>query len=1384
MSTSDSKEVEVTGIAEATKVKITIDGREILALADQTILEVCRDNSIHIPTLCYDDFLNPLGGCWICVVEVKGRGLVPSCATRVWPGMVVESENERVRAARKSRLEEFLAFHYGDCIAPCQIACPAGLDVQGYIALIARGQYSEAVTLIKESIPMPAVIGRICPHPCESACRRNLVDEPLAICSLKRFAADYDFLLSEGTLAPSLKPKSGFRVAIIGAGPAGLSAAFYLTRMGHDTEVFEALPQPGGMLRYGIPDYRLPKDVLDREIATIAELGVKIRTDRVLGKDFSLESLFNDGFHAVFVSVGAHKSQKINVEGEDMEGVLPGTDFLRSVAMGERMKPGKRIAVIGGGNTAIDAARTALRLGADEVTIVYRRSRTEMPASEWEVDEAEEEGVRLHFLAAPVSVIGENGRVGGLVCIKMALGEPDDSGRRRPERIPGTEFTLAIDTVIAAIGQTPEVKFLEAERVPHERGTLGIGKGDVIVANHETLQTDMKGVFAGGDAVTGAATAVEAMAAGRRAAGAIDRYLNGKELESVGQPFNLSKGELSELSKGEFADVERQPRREMPKLRPMERRDNFQEMELGYTEDIAKKEAERCMACGCKAADYCTLRQLAAEYEVPYPAIKPDRYIYPVDSSHPFIEIDANKCIACIRCIRTCIDVQNVGALNFCYRVAIPSHAQSLLDTNCESCGQCIASCPVGALVAKDRLPPLTEVSTICPYCGVGCGVLLGTIGNAIVSVRAEEQNPANRGRLCVKGRFGIPEFVNHPERLTTPLVRKNGRLAEATWEEALDLITSKLSQCKGEKFAAIASAKCTNEENYVIQKFTRAVMGTNNVDHCARLCHAPTVAGLAQSFGSGAMTNSIAEIGDASCIFAIGTNTTDDHPIIGMDIKKAVKNGAKLIVANPREIDLCRFATLWLRHRPGSDVALLMGMMKVIVDEGLLDSTFIEERCENFEEFRDSAKAFELSEVEKITGVSQDKIVEAARIYAQNSPASILYGMGITQHSHGTDNVIAVANLAMLTGNIGKPSSGVNPLRGQSNVQGACDMGALPNVYPGYQSVADRTIKEKFEGAWGAKLSDKVGLTLTEILDEAYKGNIKAVYLVGENPVLSDPDAKHVEDALEGLELFVVQDIFLTETANLADVVLPSASFAETDGTFTNTERRVQLGHRAIQPRGDSRPDWWITCQIARRLGGQGFDFESPSHIMEEIAEFTPSYGGISHERLEEGGLQWPCPIEDYPGTPILHTVLFTRGKGRFMPLEYKPPMEQPDDDYPLILTMERSLYQFHTGTMTRKVKGLNVIKGEELVQINPEDASKLGIDDGERIRVISRRGKVTAKSKVTEASPVGVVTMSFHFTETRTNLLTNPALDPVSKIPELKVCAVRVEKVNHEAG
>ncbi|RJP71878.1 MAG: formate dehydrogenase subunit alpha [Candidatus Abyssobacteria bacterium SURF_17] len=526
-------------------------------------------------------------------------------------------------------------------------------------------------------------------------------------------------------------------------------------------------------------------------------------------------------------------------------------------------------------------------------------------------------------------------------------------------------------------------------------------------------------------------------------------------------------------------------------------------------------------------------------------------------------------------------------------------------------------------------------------------------------------------------------------------------------------------------------------------------------------------------------MTNSVNEIESAACIFAIGTNTTVNHPVIGLRVKKAVKNGAKLIVANPKRIRLCHFADIWLRQRPGTDVVLLMGMMRVIVDKNLVDEAFVKERCENYEAFKESLAKFDLDFVEKITGVPREQVTAAAEIYATTKPGSILYAMGITQHTHGTDNVLAVGNLAMLTGNVGKPSSGVNPLRGQNNVQGACDMGGLPNVFTGYQSVTDEALREKFGKAWKSSLSPKVGITLMEMLNAAGEGKVRAMYIMGENPMLSDPDITHVRHALESLDFLVVQDIFLTETAQVADVVLPAATFAEKDGTFTNTERRVQRIRKAIEPIGDSRPDWQIISDIATRMGRDDFSYESAEDIFKEIAQLTPQYAGMSYERLEDGGLQWPCPTKDHPGTPTLHIGRFSRGKGRFMPLEYKASVETPDEQYPLVLTTDRNRYHYHTGTMTRRVPGLNILKDQEFVEMNTKDANALKVDDGEMVKVTSRRGEVLARVRVTDDLPPGTVSMTFHFAESPANVLTLPALDPVAKIPAFKVCAVRVEKI-----
>ena len=792
-----------------------------------------------------------------------------------------------------------------------------------------------------------------------------------------------------------------------------------------------------------------------------------------------------------------------------------------------------------------------------------------------------------------------------------------------------------------------------------------------------------------------------------------------------------------------------------------------------------------CLTCA-KNTD-CTLQEVAKYVGVEEEHLKRFKSLkknLPPDESNPFFVLDHNKCILCGICVQTCEEIQGVSAIDFTYRgfdtTIAPFKGKPLLESSCESCGECVVRCPVGALVPKKFQQPAREVKTICTYCGCGCGIYLGVRAGEIVSVRGDRDNPSNQGRLCVKGRFGHG-FVNHPRRLTSPLIKKKGKFVEVTWDEALNFAAKGLTEHRGDQFAAFASAKCTNEENYLIQKFARVVMGTNNVDHCARLCHAPTVAGLVQSFGSGAMTNSMDEIGKAACIFAIGTNTTTAHPIIGLQIRKAVREGAKLIVANPREIELCRTADLYLNHRPGSDVALLMGMMRVILDEGLQDQAFIEQRCENFEAFQESLRDFTPDFVSETTGVAWEDIAEAARVYATVKPATILYSMGITQHSHGTDNVLATSNLAMLTGSVGQPSTGGNPLRGQYNVQGACDLGALPNVYPGYQKVDITEVQKKFEKAWNCKLDNKPGLTHMEIFDAVHEGKIKTVYLVGENPIISEANSSHCEAAIKKLGFMVVQDIFLTETAQLADVVLPATTFAEKDGTFTNTERRVQRIRKAIEPIGMAKADWWITCRLAEKLGGKGFEFSTSAEIMQEISSLTPSYGGISYERLDNVGLQWPCPTLDHPGTPILHAEKFATpsSKGKFLPLSYKPPAELPDDEYPLILTTERSLYHFHTGTMTRKVEGLNTLREQELVEINPVDATSLNIADGEIVHVVSRRGVVKVMALVTDVSPPGTVSMTFHFAESPTNVLTSPALDPVSKIPETKVCAVRVEKI-----
>jgi formate dehydrogenase alpha subunit len=672
------------------------------------------------------------------------------------------------------------------------------------------------------------------------------------------------------------------------------------------------------------------------------------------------------------------------------------------------------------------------------------------------------------------------------------------------------------------------------------------------------------------------------------------------------------------------------------------------------------------------------------------------------------------------------------------------------------------------------------SVLTTCGYCGCGCGLYLEVLDGELVGTMPCKTDPVSRGGLCIKG-WNVHEFVNSSERLSKPLIKKEDQFSEVTWDKALQITADTLKKIRDESgpdsIAFLCSAKCTNEENYLLQKLARAVIGTHNVDHCARLCHAPTVAGLAAAFGSGAMTNAIDEFEEAQCIFVIGSNTTESHPLIGSRIIKAKEKGAQLIVADPRKIHLAGYADIFVRQNLGTDVALLNGIMNVILKEGWHDHTFIEERTEGFEEFQKVVEEYTPEKVEKITGVQAKDIKRIAKAYACSESSTIVYAMGITQHVTGVDNVKSLANLAMLCGQIGRKSTGVNPLRGQNNVQGACDVGGLPDVYPGYQAVTDLQNAEKFGKAWNAKLPTNIGLTLTEMLNAAVEGEIKAMFILGENPMVSDADIRHVREALKSLDFLVVQDIFMTETATLADVVLPGVSFAEKDGTFTNTERKVKRLRKAIEPIGDSRQDWEIICDLSTRMGYK-MSYADPSQIMEEIGQVTPSYGGIHYDRIEEDGLHWPCPNREHPGTPYLHKDGFSRGLGLFHAVEYLPPGELPDEEYPYMLTTGRMYVHYHTGTMSRRSPSLHKEVEEGYVEINPQQAKELKISQGERIKICSRRGEIEIKADLTERVERDTIFIPFHFAESAANVLTNPALDPIAKIPEYKVCAVRIER------
>ncbi len=801
-----------------------------------------------------------------------------------------------------------------------------------------------------------------------------------------------------------------------------------------------------------------------------------------------------------------------------------------------------------------------------------------------------------------------------------------------------------------------------------------------------------------------------------------------------------------------------------------------------------------CFSCMKNGA--CELQAVAREVGVETPSFPAPVKDKPVLDSNPFLSFNPNLCIACQRCVGACNDAARNHVLTTGkrgVRTVIEAPFGPDWDTTaCESCGNCAEACPTGALVEKRRHEyrewEVTKVQTTCPHCATGCQYNLVVKDGRIVDAEPVD-GPSNHGLLCVKGRSGSFDFVHSPERLTTPLVRnpESGELEPATWDEALDLVASRLGALRdefgGQSLAAFACARSANEDIYMLQKMARCAFKTNNVDNCARVCHGPSVAGLAQTLGSGAMTNPITDIAEnADVIMLVGSNPEEAHPVIGMQIRRAAERGTKLVVVDPRDIGLSQLADVHLKLKPGTNVAFANGMARELIHEGLIDRAFIDERSEGFDEFVAMVERYTPEYVAEICGIDACDLIAAAHTYGEADAAAIVYCLGVTEHTGGTEGVMSLSNLAMITGNYGKPGCGVNPLRGQNNVQGACDMGATPADFPGYQKLANAEVMERYEQHWGVEIPKWKGTYATDCFPKMITGDIKGLFIFGEDPVRTDPDTTHVIHALESLDFLVVDDLFLTETAKYADVVLPGRSYAEKEGTFSNTERRVQRIRTAVTIPGQTRLDTDIFIDLMNRMG-YAQPYLTSAQIMDEIAELTPSFRGISHARLDSAevagqGLQWPCTSADHPGTPIMHVGKFTRGTGAYSLAEYIPSAEQPDDEFPLILTTGRVLAQYNACAMTDKTPGLNEISGESFIEINDEDAERLGICDGDRVNVTSRRATIQSTAHVSGKTNPGQTWMPFHFQDGNANWLTNAALDRICATPEYKVCAVRVEK------
>lgn len=803
----------------------------------------------------------------------------------------------------------------------------------------------------------------------------------------------------------------------------------------------------------------------------------------------------------------------------------------------------------------------------------------------------------------------------------------------------------------------------------------------------------------------------------------------------------------------------------------------------------------------CTANGRCDLQDLAQEVGLRTPRYEnPRTHNPPRDDSHPFIKLEMAKCIGCAKCVRACDEVQGSFILGMEGRGydtrVIAGNDTGFEEANCVSCGQCVVECPVAALEepgTREFGLPDDQVTTTCSYCGVGCSLNVNVKDGRVVNIEPNREGSANNGHTCVKGRFAH-QFAHSDDRLRAPLIKENGEFREASWDEALDLIATKFTEIRDrygpQAFSAISSSRCTNEENFLMQKFTRAVMNTNSIDNCSRVCHSPSAYALGQALGTGAGTNSFQDVHESDVLLICGANPTEAHPVFGSRIKQAVLAGSKLIIIDPRNTELAKLSDVHLALRPGSNVAVINALQHVLIFENLVKPDFIAKYAEGFDQIKTELETCTPEWASEISGVDPDLIRDAARVYASGGAAQILWGLGVTEAGHGSNSVFGLINMAVMTGNVGRAGTGACPIRGQNNVQGASDVGALPDVFCDYRKVTDEQAREDHRRIWGIEPPDNKGLRIPDMFDASHHGTLKAMYILAEDVAQSDPNTTHVVGALDNLDFLVVQEIFMNPTAELADVVLPGTTFLEKNGTFVNSDRRIQRVRQAIQPLEGTMIDGDITNAIARRMGiDLGFDNGpgtpiDPSKIMDEIASLSPKWAGVSYERLDQMGfLQWPCWDKDHPGTDIVHRdgqFLRSGGKARLTTTPWQEPGELPDDEYPIMLTTGRQLFHYNVGTMTRRTDVAKLDKAkEETLRIHPGDAKRLGIRDREIVNVISRRGNVKVRAEVTRATNKGTVFMTFHFPESRTNLLIGDAVDEFTGCPEYKVCAVRIEKV-----